>query len=352
MTQLVPFDSDAALPAYLSTPGALADINKDVVRAAQFPSMSIRGKVFTLNQDGVKKIITKPNDPDEVAQSIGVVIVRASMTNKTFYLKKFAEGESDGVRPDCYSHDGVAPSPNSPAPQSKKCAVCPHNQWGSRMGDGDKPGEERKGKACADNARLAIATPDKLDKSMLLRVPPASLKNLREAVKIANTRKIPYNAVVMKVSFDPEASSPTLKFKPVGLLPDADYAKATEQYDSDLVRAIVGLDEHMEEAPVAPPAVGADELDAAIAARDAAQKAAQTSAPPAPPAEAPAPAPAPAKPKATRAPAAAKPPAVNADDLDQAMGASTPPAPAPAAPASDMGSMLSDIDALLGNTDD
>lgn len=344
MSQLIPFESQAGLPAYLTNASpTLADINKDLVRAAQFPTMSIKGKVFTLNRDGVKKILTKPDEPDEVAQSIGVVIVRATMTNKVFYLKKFSESDSDGQRPDCYSHDGVAPSAHAPTPQAKKCAVCPHNQWGSRVGDGDKPGDERKGKACADTARLAIATPDSPEKPMLLRVPPASLKNLREAVKIVNQRKIPYNATVMKISFDPEAASPTLKFKPIGLLPDTGYAKVTEVYDNEVVRAIVGLDEHTEEAPEPAAPIQADELDAAIAARAAASKAA-------------APAPAPAAPEAA-APAkprrAAKPPAPEAEAAPPAAApAAKPPAPAPAQD-SGLGDMLSDIDALLGgDTDD
>jgi hypothetical protein len=342
---LVPFDSQSNLPAYLSDPAAMPDINKDVVRARAFPTMSIKGKVFTINKDGVRKLITKPDDPDEVAQSIGVVILRANMSNKNFYLKGYVEGDTSP--PDCHSHDGVAPSANAPSPQSKKCQICPHNQWGARIAD---DGTERKGRACSDNARLAIAAPDKLSEPMLLRVPPASLKHLREAVKIINQRKIPYNAVVMKISFVAEEASPMLKFKPVGLLPDADYGAAKELYDGELVRAIVGLDESgFEPAAEAPPPVTADELDAAIAARDATAKAQAT-----PPAETPATTvrkSTKVKPATQEEVAQAVTPAPTAAPVVAQAPAPTQ-APQAQAPSSAAGSLLSDLDALLGNTDD
>lgn len=346
--QIVPFTAEGGLPAYLANTEKTPDINKDVVRAAAFPSMSIKGKVFAISKDGLRKIVTKPDEPDEVAQSIGVVVLRANMKSSILFLKRFKEGESDGQRPDCYTMDGVSPSPNASSPQSKKCATCPHRVWGSRVGDGDQEGGEKKGRACSDTGRLAIAAPDKLGEPMLLRVPPASLKNWREAVKIVDQRKIPYNAVVMKISFDPEAASPTLKFKPIGLLNDADYPVAAEMYDNDIVRAIVGADDHGSD-PVTPePPVSAEELDAAIAAKATVDKA-QTPAP-APAAQAPAPAPTAAPRKAQKAT-----PATPAE-LDTALGEAKPSAaPAPAAtPAASpaAGDLLSDLDALLGGTDD
>ena len=267
---LVPFESQANLPAYLTQDDA-ALINKEVVTAAAFPVMSIKGMKFTVVDNGVRTVLTKPDDPDEVAQSLGVVVLRANMHAKTFYAKKYTEGDSDGARPDCYSYDGVAPSANSQHPQAKKCAVCPHNQWGARVSETG----EAKGKACQDNARLAITAPDTM-RPMLLRVPPASLKGLKEALKVIASRKVPYNGVVLKVGFDREAPSPKLTFKPVGLMDDAGYRQVKALYEDDTVRAIVGLDDLAPE-PVEPKqsVVEADELDAALAARDAIKTAAK-----------------------------------------------------------------------------
>lgn len=346
---LVPFESQTNLPAYLTQADA-ASINKEVVTASAFPVMSIKGMKFTVVDNGVRTVLTKPEDPDEVAQSLGVVVLRANMHAKTFYAKKYAEGDSDGARPDCYSYDGVAPSANAQHPQSKKCAVCPHNQWGARVSESG----EAKGKACQDNARLAITAPDTMQ-PMLLRVPPASLKGLKEALKVVASRKIPYNAVVMKVGFDREAPSPKLTFKPVGLMPDAGYAQVTALYEDDTVRAIVGLDDLAAE-PVEhkQPAVEADELDAALAARDAIKTAAKPAATPAPAATLEddlddiLAAPKADKPKK----AAPKPKAVEVDDDGVIEVAAPAPAPAPAPKKSAASDLLDDLDTLLGTKDD
>ena len=344
--KLVPFDSSSALPAYLSADASFLDINKEVVRAQGFPTLSIKGMKFTITKDGVKKIVTKPDDEDEVAQSLGVVFIRANMNSKTFYAKKYVEGDSDNVRPTCYSQDGVAPSSNATDPQAKKCALCPHNQWGSRTGDGDKEGES-KGKACQDNARIAVSAPDSLD-PMLLRVPPASLKPLREMLKVVAARKVPYNAVVVKVGFDREAPSPKLTFKPVGLMDDVGYGAVRDLYDDELVRAITGLDDFgMEPAAPKAPAVDADELDAALAAREVTRKAAAKPAPVttddldeviAPP-----------KAKAEKA----KPAPVEVDDDEPAPPKKAKKAePEPVAKKSGGSDLLADLDDLLGNKDD
>lgn len=356
---IIKFDASSALPAYLTSGAANLDINKEVVRSAAFPSLSIKGMKFTINKDGVKRVITKPDDADEVAQSINVVFLRANMNAKTFFAKKYSEGDSDHMRPDCYSFDGVAPSTNSTAPQAKKCAICPHNQWGSRTGDGDREGES-KGKACQDNARIAVSAPDNID-PMLLRVPPKSLKPLREALKLIAARKLPYNAAVIKIGFDRDAPSPVLTFKPVGLMDEQGYGTVQAVYDGELVRGIVGLDDEgfgvNTESLRKAPAIEADELDAALAARAATKKAATPTVSTADlddlMDEAPAP-----KPAAKAKPA----PKVVAEELDDAEEEAPPPPPKAkakeAAPKvvkeskSAGNDILSSLDDLLGNSDD
>jgi hypothetical protein len=318
---IVPFNQTTLVPADLASAMTMfADINKDVITAPSFPVLSIKGKVFTMNRDGIKKIITKPNpdgDEDEVAQAVGVVVLRANMKAKTFYLKKFNNTDSEGARPDCYSYDGEKPSPNATNPQANKCALCAHNQWGSRTGDGDK--EESKGKACAANARLAVATPDKLDDPMLLRVPPASLKNLRDMVKELNARKVMYNIVATRIGFDAAEASPKLTFKAVGLLPATVYPQLKEMYDNEIVRAIVGADDIGADS-VVPHAEADGDTHVEAAAKVIEKAKAPVAAPAAAPAVAaameslydepaaaePAPAPAPAKAAAKAKPAAKK----------------------------------------------
>lgn len=331
--QLVPFESNN-LPAYLSGGTDIRDINHDVVRAAAFPVMSIKGKVFTTVKDGLRTVLTKPDDPDEVAQSIGVVLLRANMSAKAFYAKKYAGDDSEGQRPDCYSYDGIAPSANAPSPQAKKCAVCPNNVFGQVITENGK-----KSKLCSDRGRVAISAPDKVE-PMLLNVPPTSLKNLREAVKVVNQRsvgqaKLQYNMVVFKVGFDRDEASPLLTFKPVAILDDATYGAVNAMYDDEVVRAIVGADDvPAPDMPAPKAAVGTDELDAALAAKEATDKA-KAAAKPEP--EAPAPQPEPEKPKAPKATKAAAEP--------EKPKAATKPAGGAA-------NLLADLDSLLGNSDD
>lgn len=352
MSNLVPF-TEAGLPTTIVNRKRLIDVNKDIVTAAQFPTLSIKGKVFTLVQNNERRVLTKPDDPDEVLQSVNMAFLRINMNAKNYYSKGFSEDDSEGQRPDCFSMDGVAPSPHSPNKQAEKCALCPHNQWGSRI----REDGEAKGKACTDHARVAIADPrpEKLDKPLLLRVPPASLKPLKDALKMVKTRQLQYNEVVFRVGFDREAASPKLTFKPVAVLDDVAYTKACEQFESELVRAVVGLDEQAMAAPApasAGPSVEPDELDAALAARDATRKAA------AKPAAAPAPAAVPevtpdeldAVVEAPKPPAAAKkaPPAKKAE----APAPAPVPAPKPAATVSTGDDLLGDLDDILGGMDD
>jgi len=311
------------LPAYIRSadPKVRTGVNQDVAVGAQFPTLSIKGKVWTLVSNNEKKVLMKPDAPEEVLQFINLAVLRANTKARIYYTKGYVEGDSEGARPTCQSNDGIAPSANAQEPQSKKCQVCPHAVWKKMIGN---DGVEREGTECAPVTRLAVADPDKLDQQILLRVPTASRKNFNEAVKAADTRGIDYNMLVMKVGFDPAAASPKLTFKPVGLLTDEAYGKAKSLYENDLVKEIAGV----VDAPLQLAApVQADELDAAIAARNVVAKAA--AAPP------PAPAPAPVAP-----PAPAPAPV-----------AAAKPAPAPVAPAA-LDNLLADLDGLLGAKDD
>lgn len=322
--------SGATLPAYLANRATrVSKINQDILGAggSQFPVLSIKGKVFTLVKGKEKKVLTRPDDPDEVLQNINLTVVRANTKSRVFYAKAYTEGESDGAKPTCFSGDGVSPDPTSAEPQAKKCQGCPQNIWGVRDG---------KGTACSTNTRLAVIDPDNEGEAFLLRVPPASRKGFAEAVSMLETRGLDYNMAILKVGFDKEAPSPKLVFKPIGLLSDEAFAKVEAMFDDDLIKEIVGIHD-----TAAAPAEDSDmsELDAAIAAKKVVAKAAtpapkQAALPPAPAPvidedDEPAPAPAPA-------PKAAKPAAK----------------PAKPAPAADDGDLLGDLDALLSSTDD
>lgn len=365
MSNIVPF-SGAQLPAYLANRKALAAaINADVATAAAFAVLSIKGKIFTLVKGKEKKVLTREIDGEqEPMQSMQLAVVRANKNARVFYAKAFSEDDADGAKPTCYSGDGVAPAADSAQPQAKKCQLCPHAVWGSKV---SSDGGAGKGTACTVNTRLAVIDPNNVAEPFLLRVPAGSRQNFADACKMADSRGLPYNAVVLKIAFDPTAPAPKLTFKPVGLVSDEVYEKVTAMYESDEVKEVVGLLARPGPAPEAADApVEADELDAALAAKQAVETAKAKAPAAAKPAPEPVdlgdldaaldePTPAKAKPAAK----AAKPkpaPVVTEDEID-------PPAPAPvvAAPktkaaepaaASGMDDLLGDLDDLLSDTDD
>lgn len=234
MSNMIPFEG-GKLPAFLKT-AASGGANELManVGGGGFPVMSIKGKQFALVKNGERKVLMNPNDEDEVATSINVVILKANPNlSKVWYAKGYTEGSD--AKPDCFSNDGVAPDPGVEKPQSKKCATCPKNEWGSKVGDDGK-----KMKACADSRRLAIASPDRIDDPILLRAPAATLKPLAEYGSELAKRQVPYSAVITKVGFDREAASPKLTFKPIGFLTEDQYAEVQRVLGEEVVTSILG----------------------------------------------------------------------------------------------------------------
>lgn len=341
----------AGLPAYLSDEASRAELaayNADVPVGPSYPSLSIKGKVFTLHKDGESTRLMRSED--EVMQSIQITVLRANPNARVFYMKEYNEGDQgESARPDCYTNDGQAPAADARTPQSKKCAICPHAVWGT--------GQRGEGTACTVNTRLAIAAPELLAQGRaeptLLRVPAGSRRNFSDFVQQVKRHGVPYFAAVVKVGFDPEAPAPKLTFKLQGYLNDAAFAEVRKLVDTPDVLDIVGLGEqrHADAAPAMPPKAApaaqhphVDEdgvIDMPIARAPAPAPARAPARAPAPVDEddgvidlpaAPAPAPAP-KPRAARKTAA--------------------PAPAPAvATADDASDLMGDLDSLLAMPDD
>lgn len=237
MASIIPFDSTKNLPSFLKKVD-IASLNADLTAHAGggFPVISIKGKAFAVVRDGEREILRNPKDPEAAATSLDLVLVKANKgTSKVFYLQGY-DKDSEGQKPDCYSNDGITPGADAQNKQANKCATCKHNQWGSRVTDKGAS----KGKACSDSVRIAVAPAGQINDAMLLRVPPASIKALGEYGRQLAKRNVGYNMVVTKVSFDMEAESPKLMFKPVGFLDDDGFGEVQEMMESDLVANILG----------------------------------------------------------------------------------------------------------------
>ncbi len=235
MSNIIPFNS-AELPAFIARG---FEVTNDLLVSGNggFPTISIKGKVFTLKRGDEKTLITKPGTDDEPASSLEVVILKAGPAGdklaKVFYTSGFTEGSD--AKPTCYSNDGIKPSANAQEPQSKTCAGCPNNIWGSRISE-----DGTKGKLCSDSKRLAIAPAGQINDPMLLRVPAASLKALTQFGQQLAKRGVPYQAVVAKIGFDYTVAHPALTFKPVGFVDEATMNAVKEMMESELVKKITG----------------------------------------------------------------------------------------------------------------
>lgn len=231
---LVPFNDTMKLPASLAS---AFNITSDVFSSGQksgFPVISIKGKVFHIKRGDELTLVTKPDAPDEPAASLELIILKTHPgTAKTYYSSGYVEGSTE--KPDCYSNDGVAPEADSQHVQAKKCAVCPHNQWGSRITEDGK-----KAKSCADVKRLAVAPAGQINDPMLLRIPATTLKPWDQYVELLKKRGCIPPMLVTKIGFDYTVAHPALTFKPVGLITDAMAKEVQEIFNSDVTNSIIG----------------------------------------------------------------------------------------------------------------
>ena len=254
MSNMIPFDS-AKLPAYLKPKGGVANMFAAAVSAGGFPVVSIKGKVFHIQRGDDRVLVTKPDDPDEPAASIEVAVIGVNPSkSKVYYDAGFQEGAAE--KPTCYSNDGIVPAADAQEPQAKKCALCAHNQWGSRITDNGS-----KGKACADHMRLAVAPAGQLNDPMLLRVPAASLKTLGQYGDLLAKRGVTPQQVITKVGFDYSVAHPALTFKPLRFVTEEELAEIEETGKQEVIAQITGTASttHQDEAfeqpapkPVAP----------------------------------------------------------------------------------------------------
>jgi hypothetical protein len=231
-TDVALFDK-ANLPAHLAQMFPATNDLSANVSIGSFAHLSIKGKVWTVarGKDDKQVVMNEEGDP---RSSIEVVIIKANPhISKVFYTGGYVEGSD--AKPACYSNDGIAPAADSAEPQSKKCAICPHNQWGSKITENGS-----KIKACTDSRRLAVAPAGDLKDPMLLRVPAASLKPLGEYGDMFARKGVPYQAAVTKIRFDPEAASPRLLFKFERFLDADDAATVREMMESPVVANIIG----------------------------------------------------------------------------------------------------------------
>ena len=175
--------------------------------------------------------------------TVDIIIVRsATPISKTFYLKDYAEGSF--ARPDCWSTNGVAPDASVTSKQNDDCPNCKWNAFGSSTRKIEGTDTIIKGKRCADNKRLAVVPAGDLANEafggpMLLRLPPTTFSGLSELEAQLHMQGYHYSGVVMRCSFDHEASHPKIIFTPIRVLNDHEAQEIVVLQDSPTVERIL-----------------------------------------------------------------------------------------------------------------
>lgn len=215
---------------------------------SSFGIIGYKGKVWSIRYRG-DEIQLMRDDGDGPKSSIEVVVLKSSKhISKVWYEAGYVEGSN--AAPDCFSNNGVVPEATSVKRQCDTCALCPHNQWGSRITPAGK-----QGKACADSKRIAVAplgdvANEMFGGPMLLRVPAASLQDLAMYGQKMQQMGYPYFSVGTRIAFDPAESYPKFKISAIRPLNDEEGELVMSLRDGHTVERILSENE-FQAAPLA-----------------------------------------------------------------------------------------------------
>jgi len=260
---------DKKLPAHLqqlSKSDAVDDWASGT--ASGFPVLSTKSKVWSIKRGDSTEVITRENSDgeQEEARSISVVILRSNKgVARTYYKTKYVEGSDEA--PSCYSNDGVRPSMEAEDRQAKSCAACPHSKWGSVITESGK-----KGKACSEVKRLAVAPAGQLNDPMLLRIPPTSLKSWDQYVMSLAKRGLNPTHMITKVGFDSSVSHQLLTWKPMNFVNEEMVTEINETAEMAVIEQIIGVENETADQAAASDDAAAAEPPAKTPAKRSAKK--------------------------------------------------------------------------------
>lgn len=219
-----------------------------------FGIIGYKGKVWSTKYQGNETHLMR-EDGDGPRASIEVVVVKASPhISKIWYEQGFVDGST--APPDCWSANGIVPDPAAPKKPSTTCGGCPKNAWGSKITEAGK-----QTKACSDSKRLAVVPLNDIDNDamggpMLLRVPAASLKDLKLYGDTLQSYGVPYYAAATRIGFDHSEAYPKFTFSAIRPLSDVEAQKVLGLREDARVASIlseqVEAAHHEPEAPVVP----------------------------------------------------------------------------------------------------
>jgi hypothetical protein len=218
------------LPAHLQTyqvPDIGATLSQNL-GSSMPPHVSIGGNRFTL-VDAANNEIPVPTFDPKLGVYLDACIVDVNDVMSRVYFAGQYDPNAEGVRPDCFSDNGVGPSVSANSPQSPTCAACPQALWTKVNNQGNKV------PWCTQKQKMALLIPG-MSTLFLLALPPGSHGLLREYVNLCKGNGVNIANLVTRISF---ASQGVLQFQAVSYIdePTAQLRQAAyiEKKTDDLV---------------------------------------------------------------------------------------------------------------------
>jgi hypothetical protein len=203
--------------------------------------ISIRGGRFRLVVGGEEVSVRK--EP-----TLNVMIVNASGVQRTYYKGAYDPKADKANPPTCWSADSKVPAPEVPdgQRQAPSCDGCKMNIKGSGQGDS---------RACRFSQRLAVMLEGDTETIYAMQVPAASIfgaakgsdMGLQAYVKFLNAHDTPVQAVLTEMSFDTNAETPKLFFKPARPLEEDELNEVVAAMDSAEATNAITLTVNVEE---------------------------------------------------------------------------------------------------------
>lgn len=211
--------------------------------SAMPPHVSIGGNRFTL-VDAANNEIPVPTFDPKIGVYLDACIVDVNDVMSRIYFAGQYDPNAEGVRPDCFSDNGVAPSASANSPQAPTCAACSQALWTKVNNQGNKV------PWCTQKQKTALLIPG-MPTLFLLSVPPGSHGLLREYVNLCKGNRVNIANLVTRISF---ASQGVLQFQAVTYI-DAPTAQLRQAaYTEKKTDALVGRNDVARPAgAIAPP---------------------------------------------------------------------------------------------------
>ena len=214
---------------------SLLDMNKTLAGSGGGgPRISIRGGRFREIVGG-EQVRTFKGD------QLNVVIVNAAPIARTYYEGTY--DPNNAAPPVCWSGDTKTPSSDVPEDQrmSTTCAACPMNVKGSGQGES---------RACRFSQRVAVTVEGDTEGTVYQMQLPATsifgeakagLMGMQAYAKLLAAHNTPAIAVVTGITFDEDAETPKLYFKPVRPLDEEELEAAVQAKDSPEAKAAITM---------------------------------------------------------------------------------------------------------------